>query len=67
MNSFVTRFSTSGPAAELRKAREAAGEDEDGSDVMWGSQAGFGSLANGAPTFTVPAVPDVRIMALHTL
>lgn len=61
MNSFVNRFSSTGPAAELRKAKEVFGDDEELSDVMWGSQAGFGTLAKGVPTFSVPAVADVRV------
>lgn len=59
MNSLVSRFSTSGPEAELRKARAAAVEEGDFEDAAWGSEAGFGSLANGVPTFSVPSVPDV--------
>ena len=59
MNSFVTRFSTTGPAAELRKAKELLGEDGGDLDAMWGSQAGFGNLASGVPKFNIPAVPDV--------
>lgn len=59
MNAIATRFSSTGAAAELRRAKEAIGEDEDASDLMWGSQNGLGNLANGVPTFAVPSVPDV--------
>jgi len=34
-------------------------EDNDFSDAMWGSEAGFGTLAKGVPGFVVPSVPDV--------
>ena len=60
MNTFVTRFSTNSAEAEIQRAKEIIGDDEDGSEVMWGSQAGFGSLARGLPKFAVPDVPDVR-------
>ena len=59
MNSLAERFSTSSALAKLRKTREFA-EDEEISDVMWGSTAGFGNLAKGAPSFYLPDVPDVR-------
>jgi 20S proteasome subunit beta 5 len=57
MNTFVNRFASTSAANELRDG------DDDGafSDAMWGSEAGFGSLAKGVPTFTVPAVPDVSL------
>jgi 20S proteasome subunit beta 5 len=57
MNTFVNRFASTSVTNELRNC------DDDGefSDAMWGSEAGFGSLAKGVPTFTVPAVPDVSI------
>jgi 20S proteasome subunit beta 5 len=58
MNTFVNRFSTTGPTSELLKARASA-EDGEFSDAMWGSEAGFGSLAHGVPTFPLPAVADV--------
>jgi 20S proteasome subunit beta 5 len=65
MNAFVNRFSTTGPASELRKAHALAEEDEQFSDAMWGSEAGFGSLAKGVPTFSVPDVQDVSDISLH--
>ena len=55
MNSFVKRYSTTN---QLRTTQHL-GEDQDFSDAAWGSEAGFGSLAKGRPTFTVPDVPDV--------
>ncbi len=61
MNSFAERFSTTSAAAEIRKAKETFGDDEDGSEAMWGSEAGFGNLARGIPQFNVPDVPDVRV------
>ena len=61
MNSFVERFSTTNPTGQLRRAqRLAADENEEFSDAAWGSEAGFGNLVKGLPTFTVPDVPDVR-------
>jgi 20S proteasome subunit beta 5 len=60
MNSFVNRFASTSAANELPNDDFTA-EDGQISDAMWGSQAGFGSLAQGVPDFTVPAVPDVSI------
>ena len=60
MNSFVERFSTTSPIGQLRRAqRLAADEGEEFSDAAWGSEAGFGNLIKGLPTFAVPDVPDV--------
>lgn len=59
MNSFATRFSTTGAEAEIRKAKEITGEDDDMSDAMWGSEAGLGGMVNGGLTFAMPAVHDV--------
>ena len=67
MNSFADRFSTTGLAADLRRAKEAFGEDEELSEAMWGSDAGFGTLAKGVPAFSVPAVSDVRILFVSIL
>lgn len=58
MNSFVNRFSSTSAEKELRND-DYAPEDGQFPDTMWGSVAGFGSLAKGVPSFTVPAVPDV--------
>lgn len=68
MNSLIQRFAGSSSGIELQK-RNATVVDDDGelSDVMWGSMAGFGSLAKGVPTFTVPSVPDpAAFLRLHT-
>jgi 20S proteasome subunit beta 5 len=59
MNTFVDRFSTTSSAAELRRAKQILGDDEEGTEAMWGSEAGFGNLASGIPTFNIPAVADV--------
>jgi 20S proteasome subunit beta 5 len=61
MNTFANRFSTSGIEAEIRKAT-AVSDNEELSDAMWGSEAGFGSLVNGH-SFNIPAVPDVRAIS----
>jgi 20S proteasome subunit beta 5 len=34
-------------------------EDEEFSDAMWGSEAGFGNLAKSVPSFAVPNITDV--------
>jgi 20S proteasome subunit beta 5 len=60
MNTFVSRFASTSAANEFRNDNSVT-EDGQFSDAMWGSEAGFGSLAKGVPNFTVPAVPDVRI------
>ena len=59
MNSFADRFSSTGTAAELRRVKEYVADDEEVADSMWGSEAGFGAMAHGAPNFMVPDVPDV--------
>ena len=61
MNDFVERFSTTNPISQLRRAQRLAADDEgeDFSDATWGSEAGFGNLTKGLPTFTVPDIPDV--------
>ena len=61
MNAFAERFSTTSAVAQFRKAKNLSAEDEEFSDIAWGSEAGFGSLAKGVPTFAVPAVPDVSL------
>ncbi len=62
MNSFLTRYSSTAPEADIRKAKELYGEDEDFSEVMWGSTGGFGNLASGVPMFKLPSVQDVRFL-----
>jgi len=59
MNTFVQRFSTTVPTSALSKARSFVGEGEDFSDAAWGSEAGFGSLAKGLPSFVLPNVSNV--------
>lgn len=59
MNSFVEQYSTTNLVSQLRRAQRLAEEEDEISDAAWGSQAGFGNLAKGLPTFTVPDVPDV--------
>jgi hypothetical protein len=56
MNNFVERFSTTNPISQLRRAQCLAADDEgeEFSDAAWGSEAGFGNLTKGLPTFTVP-------------
>lgn len=61
MNTLVSRYSTTTAESEIRKAKAAAVEDGDFSDAMWGSDAGFGSLAQGVPMFKTPSVVDVRV------
>jgi 20S proteasome subunit beta 5 len=63
MNTFVNQFSTHSAVTQLRRAQQlVAAEEEEYSDAAWGSQAGFGNMIKNIPTFTVPAVADVRIL-----
>ncbi len=62
MNTFVDRFSTTSAVSQLRRAQRLAEEEDDISDVAWGSQAGFGNIMKGAPSFNVPDIPDVRVL-----
>ncbi|OBZ69155.1 Proteasome subunit beta type-5 [Grifola frondosa] len=67
MNSFLTRFSTTCPEADLQRAKEVLGDEEDISEIMWGSGAGFGNLASGVPRFSLPSVSDPStFLRLHT-
>lgn len=66
MNTFVDRFSSTGAAAEIRRARELTSEDEDLSDAMWGTEGGFGNIVKGVPKFAIPSVPDVRLISLRS-
>lgn len=59
MNTLAERFVTNSTDAEIRKVRELLGDDEE-FNAMWGSEAGFGSLASGIPKFNIPSVPNVR-------
>lgn len=63
MNTFVDRFSTTSAVSQLRRAQRFAEEEDDLSDVAWGSQAGFGNIMKGAPSFNVPDIPDVRSLS----
>jgi 20S proteasome subunit beta 5 len=63
MNSILQRYSGSN-AGRLSKA--TVDEDNDFSDAMWGSEAGFGTLAKGVPGFVVPSVPDVGLPLLFS-
>ena len=65
MNQFAERFAKNSAEKEIQKAKELFGDEDDGSDIMWGSQAGYGSLARGVPKFMVPDVPDVRTSIPH--
>lgn len=62
MNTFVDKYSTTSAASQLRRAQRLAEEDEF-SDAAWGSEAGFGNIVKGAPSFNVPNVADVSFMS----
>lgn len=62
MNSFVERYSTTSAASQLRKAQRLAEDEGEFSDAAWGSEAGFGNISKGGPSFTVPNVPDVSFV-----
>lgn len=60
MNTFVNQFSTHSAVSQLKRAKKLISADEDEySDAVWGSQAGFGNMIKGIPNFTIPSVPDV--------
>lgn len=61
MNNFVARFSKTSAESELRRAQALAADDGDFTDSAWGSEAGFGNLSKGIPTFALPGVADVRL------
>ncbi|EIW77959.1 proteasome component pts1 [Coniophora puteana RWD-64-598 SS2] len=73
MNAFVDRFanSSSVPGVQMR-SRDAVPADSDDLDnglvlSAWGSEAGFGNIAQGAPTFSMPLVIDpAAFLRLHT-
>lgn len=58
MNSFARKFLVTDAERETERSSELINEDRL-SDVLWGSQAGFGHLVEGH-AFNIPAVPDVR-------
>lgn len=64
MNAIASRFSSSSSF----KPQSSMGEDEEyASEYGWGSQAGFGNLTKGLPSFTVPQVQDPgAFLRLHT-
>ncbi|KAH7923588.1 N-terminal nucleophile aminohydrolase [Leucogyrophana mollusca] len=69
MNAIIQRFSTSAASHERPVGRLALAEDDDDtiSGAMWGSEAGFGSLAKGVPSFVIPSVADpAAFLKLHT-
>ncbi|KAJ7909994.1 N-terminal nucleophile aminohydrolase [Mycena leptocephala] len=69
MHAFVTRFSTTSAESEFRRAQAFTTDEGDlhTSDSAWGSQAGFGNLSAGIPTFAVPDVADPSaFLRLHT-
>jgi hypothetical protein len=60
MNSLIQRYAGSSAASQAQRRNVSIVDDDDEfSDAMWGSEAGFGSLAKGVPSFMVPSVPDV--------
>ena len=60
MNSLIQRYAGSSVASHIQKQNAfIVDDDDDCSDAMWGSVAGYGSLAKGVPTFVIPSVPDV--------
>lgn len=62
MNSLIQRFADSGAAYNLQKRSASIVDgDDDCSDAMWGSLAGYGSLPKGVPSFLVPQLPDVSL------
>lgn len=65
MNTFADRFSSTGPAVEIRQARELTNDDEELSEIMWGTEAGFGNIVKGVPKFAIPSVPDVCMFPLY--
>ncbi|KAJ6474892.1 20S proteasome subunit [Mycena sanguinolenta] len=69
MHSSITRFSQTSAQSEFRRAQAFTSDEGDltSSDAAWGSQAGFGNLSHGVPTFTVPEVADPSaFLRLHT-
>lgn len=60
MNTLIQRYATSGAVSHLQKRNASiVGDDEDCSDAMWGSLAGYASLTKGVPSFVIPSIPDV--------
>lgn len=66
MHSLLTKFSKTAAESEFTRS-QAFTDDGDlySSDATsWGSQAGFGNLSHGIPSFEIPEVADVRT---HTI
>ena len=59
MNTLVDRFAGSSMSNALKMKSTLSVDDEDFPDAAWGSEAGYGSVAKGVPSFMVPSVPDV--------
>lgn len=60
MNSLIQRYAGSGAVSHIQKRNASiVDDDDDCSDAMWGSVAGYGGLAKGVPSFVIPSVPDV--------
>ncbi|TRM62570.1 nucleophile aminohydrolase [Schizophyllum amplum] len=68
MNTFASRFATTGALVELRNAQKEMDDADGESSAMWGSTGGFGNLTAGAPpSFAVPGVQDPSaFLRLHT-
>lgn len=71
MNSLIQRYAGSGAVHIQKRNASIVDDDGDRSDAMWGSIAGYGSLAKGVPSFVVPSVPDVsgvpkRLLSSHS-
>ncbi|KZV82282.1 N-terminal nucleophile aminohydrolase [Exidia glandulosa HHB12029] len=73
MHSFVARFSSSAadPLSLSLQSRNATQADDEDAGIpieLWGSQAGFGSLASqGGHSFAVPKVPNpAEFLRMHT-
>ncbi|KAJ7029802.1 N-terminal nucleophile aminohydrolase [Mycena alexandri] len=70
MQTFVNRFSATSAESELRRTKNLLSDHSGGLASFnsgWGSQAGFGNLSRGIPTFSVPDVADpTEFLQLHT-
>ncbi|KAH0830633.1 20S proteasome subunit [Lanmaoa asiatica] len=66
MNGLIQRYA--GAVSHMQKRNASiVDDDDDCSDAMWGSVAGYGSLAKGVPSFVIPSVPDpAAFLRLHT-
>ncbi|KIJ35744.1 hypothetical protein M422DRAFT_180410, partial [Sphaerobolus stellatus SS14] len=65
MNTLVSRYASTSATLELQDKDGL--EDENVSDTMWGSSAGFGNLGPGGLKFDIPAVHSpTDFLRLHT-